>query len=91
MDEALLSRLALADVALVTFYKCDDFTTDLICCDVSIGGKTWTFHEELQGWDRLIAHLEQLPNFKRDWFEAVSQPAFATSMTVAFQSVPSRE
>ena len=93
VDHALLGQLTLPDVTAVTFYKRDEITTDLICCDVEIGDKIWTFHEELDGWERLIAHLEQLPNFKGDWFAAVSQPAFAPSVTVAFQrdEMPSRE
>lgn len=79
-----LTQLPLTDVGRVTFYKRDDVTTDLICCDVVIRGKVWTFHEELDGWDLLIDHLQGLPSFRADWFAAVSQPPFAASETVAF-------
>ena len=84
IDTDLLARLPLPDIAKVTFYKRDQITTDLICCDVVVGDKVWTFHEELVGWDLLIAHLQRLPSFRDDWFAAVSQPPFASSETVAF-------
>ena len=79
----LLAQLPLPDITKVTFYKRDEITTDLICCDVALGEPVWTFHEELVGWDLLIDHLQQLPRFRSDWFAAVAQPAFAPSETVA--------
>jgi len=84
IDAAVLAQLPLADVCKVTFYKRDQITTDLICCDVVLADKVWTFHEELVGWGALIEHLQKLPDFSSDWFATVSQPAFATSETVAF-------
>lgn len=80
----LLARLPLMEIGKVTFYKRDEITTDLICCEVMVGEQVWTFHEELVGWDLLIAHLQGLPGFRGDWFAAVTQPPFATSETVAF-------
>lgn len=67
-----------------TFTKRDELTTDLICCEVVAADQFWTFHEEMPGWDALIAHLSALPGFRADWFAAVSQPAFAACETVAF-------
>ena len=84
IDTDLLTRLPLPDIAKVTFYKRDEITTDLICCDVVIGDKVWTFHEELVGWDLFIDYLQRLPGFRDDWFAAVSQPPFESSETVAF-------
>ncbi len=72
IDPDLLAQLPLTGVGKVTFYKRDEITTDLICCDVVGGDKVWTFHEELVGWDLLINHLESLPSFRADWFAAVS-------------------
>ena len=80
----LLVQLPLEAVENVTFYKRDEITADLICCDVVAGGKVWTFHEDHAGWGLLIDHLQKLPSFRADWFEGVSQPPFATSETVAF-------
>ena len=65
----------------MVFYKRDEITADLICCDVEIGGKVWTFHEEADGWLDLITHLSALPGFRVDWYEAVVSPPFATSET----------
>lgn len=84
IDTTLLDKLPLSEITKVTFYKRDEITTDLICCDVENGEGVWTFHEELLGWDLLIAHLEPLPSFRNDWFNEVSQPAFSANETVAF-------
>jgi hypothetical protein len=84
IDADLLAKLPLTDIARVTFYKRDELTTDLICCDVLVGDEVWTFHEELVGWGLLINHLQRLPSFRGDWFGAVSQPPFIASETVAF-------
>ena len=80
----LLAKVPLDGVAKVTFYKRDELTTDLICCDVLVGDEVHTFHEEMVGWDLLIQHLAGLPSFRGDWFAAVSQPPFAVCETVAF-------
>jgi hypothetical protein len=84
IDGSVLDRLPLEEVEKVTFFKRDEITSDLICCELSIAGKVWTFHEEVPGWDLLIGHLQSLPGFRADWFAQVSQPAFARSETVAF-------
>lgn len=84
IDADLLARLPLTDIASVTFYKRDEITTDLICCEVTTGDEAWTFNEEMTGWDFLVEHLEGLPGFRSDWFAAVSHPPFEASETVAF-------
>lgn len=84
IDADVLAQIPLMEVDKVTFYKRDEVTTDLICCDVVIANEVWSFHEEFIGWDLLLAHLGNLPDFREDWFSAVSQPPFATSETVAF-------
>jgi hypothetical protein len=81
---AVLVQLPLPAVRAVVFYKRDEITTDLICCDVEVAGHVWTFHEEAAGWPDLIAHLSALPGFRRDWYEAVVSPPFATTETIAF-------
>lgn len=81
---AILEQLPLADIVAVIFYKRDEVTTDLICCDVEIEGQVWTFHEEMDIWEKLIAHLSALPKFRGDWYEAVMQPPFESCKTVAF-------
>ncbi|SEQ47902.1 hypothetical protein [Sphingobium sp. YR768] len=81
---ATLAQLQLPDIDAVIFSKRDEIVTDLICCDVDIAGRVWTFHEEVKGWDILIAHLSALPGFRADWYEAVVKPPFAAIETVAF-------
>lgn len=81
-------QLPLKEIGNVTFYKRDEITTDLICCDVAVDDDVWTFNEEQVGWDLLIVHLEALPSFRSDWFAAVSKPPFETSETVAFSRQP---
>ena len=85
IDRVALDQLPLHQIEAVTFYKRDQITTDLICCDVEIGGKTWCLHEEVEGWDLLTKHLEQLPGFRSDWYTAVVRPPFAPSEIVAFR------
>ena len=80
----LVHRLPLASIQKVTFYKRDELTTDLICCDVEMNGQSWSFHEEEGGWDDLIRHLEQLPGLRTEWCTKVVQPSFALSPFVAY-------
>lgn len=78
-------KLPLERIDRVTFFKRDEITTDLICCEVAAAGETWFFHEELPPWDALLRHLEQLPGFRADWYAAVAQPPFAPCETVAYE------
>jgi hypothetical protein len=62
IDANLLEQLPLSEVDKVTFYKRDEVTTDLVCCDVKVGERIWTFHEELEAgsyflsiWSRCLA------------------------------------
>ncbi|MBA1373860.1 hypothetical protein [Sphingomonas ursincola] len=80
----VLTDIPLGSVERVTFYERDEITTDLICCEVVASGQIWTFHEEMPGWDALMAHLAGLASFRQDWFAAVSQTAFQPCEIVAF-------
>jgi hypothetical protein len=84
IPDDIKERLPLADVETVTFYQRDEITTDLICCEIRARDLVWVFHEEAEGWDRLVAHLEELPGFRRDWYQAVVQPPFATTEAIAY-------
>jgi aminoglycoside phosphotransferase len=48
---ALLDQLPLAEIERVTFFKRDELTSDLICCNVQAAGRGWLFHEEMTGWE----------------------------------------
>ena len=85
MTPDILAQLPLCEIDAVVFYKRDELTTDLICCDVEVHGRVWTFHEETSGWKVLTAHLSGLPDFRSDWYGAVVNPPFATSETVAYR------
>jgi hypothetical protein len=80
-----IAQLPLADIEMVTFYKLDEITTDLICCEIVVGGTVRTFHEEMKGWNLLLRHIERLPGFRADWFSALSRPAFEPCEIVAFK------
>lgn len=82
---ALLTQLPLTEIDRVTFFKRDELTTDLLCCDVQLNGQDWFFHEEMAGWDLLLMHLKDLPGFREDWFAAVSHPAFISAEMIAFR------
>jgi hypothetical protein len=85
--EKAIAALPLERIERVEFYKRDQVTLDLICCDVTTNEtppKVWTFHEEVAGWPRLLAHLHGLLGFAEGWREAVATPAFAENRFVAF-------
>jgi hypothetical protein len=79
---------ALACVRQVTFYKRDELTTDLICCDVvaddAAGAVTWFCHEDASEWREWLDNLESLDGFDPDWFSRVSQPPFGSCETIAY-------
>jgi hypothetical protein len=79
------NELPLDSISTVTFYKKDLITVDLVCCEICIEDKVWTFHEEQSDWDMLINHLRQLPGFMHDWPSHVLIPAFAANVIVAYQ------
>lgn len=89
--EAQARSITLDDIQEVTFFKRDEWTTDLICCDVVVrtdaGIVTWFLHEELPGWEDLIRLLERLPGFDRTWRNKVAWPAFADNRTLVFRRI----
>ena len=76
-------------VTRVEFYKIDELTTDLICCQISLGGsETLLLHEEMVGWEDQIERLAGLKDFDQNWFAKVAQPPFAPCNHVAFERTP---
>ena len=75
----------LSAIERVEFFKRDEVTIDLICCDIATDAQTFSYHEEWRGWSALIAQLEELDGFRKDWFSRVSQPPFSECPFVAFQ------
>ena len=72
-------------VERVEFFKRDELTTDLICCEVVTEARSQLFHEEMSDWTDLIAALEGLDGFRKDWFSQISKPPFEECRFVAFQ------
>lgn len=85
IDAEFLFRLPLGEIERVVFYKRDEITADLICCDVKVSGQTWIFHEALPGWDFLLGHLSALPGFRSDAIAEIVDPPFERSEAVAYQ------
>ena len=75
----------LTDVERVEFFKRDELTTDLICCEVVAGDAVCFAHEAGPGWADLVEALETLPGFDAEWFAKVSQPPFEERRTVVFE------
>lgn len=84
IPEDFRERLPLSAIEKVVFFKIDEVAADLICCEVEASGTVWFFHEEAEGWEAFISYVEQLPDFRLDWYQSVVLPPFATSETVAF-------
>lgn len=83
-----LPSIALDTIQEVSFFKRDELTTDLVCCEVVVRGEggdmTWFFHEEAPEWGDVLKLVEQLPGFDREWPSKVMRPPLAEKRTVAF-------
>ncbi|MBA3446608.1 MAG: hypothetical protein H0T56_03180 [Pseudaminobacter sp.] len=86
--DQIVGRVAFRDITKVTAYKCDQLTTDLICCDVT-GNQSlvWSLHEELPGFDNLMERFAELPGFRREWRNAVLLPPFVENSTEIFSRI----
>lgn len=76
------------EVSAIVAYKIDELTTDLVCCDIVTGSgdgeQIRTIHEEIPGFDTVMAHFEALPGFNKQWRDAVILPPFATNRTTIY-------
>ncbi len=68
-------------------YKRDEWTTDLVCCEVSLSRDQngAVIHEAMEGFDGAMALLETLPGFRVQWRDEVIQPPFAPNVTLVFE------
>ncbi|MGX5711642.1 hypothetical protein ACWKWJ_02990 [Sphingopyxis terrae subsp. ummariensis] len=80
--------VSLDEVNEIIAYKIDELTADLVCCDIVTGSgdeqKIRTIHEEIPGFDALMARFETLPGFNSEWRDAVILPSFATNRTTIY-------
>lgn len=82
---AMFKTVPLATITEVRFYKRDEWTTDLICCEIATDEKTWFFHEETDVWEPLMDCLKRLGGFDHNWISKVTNPAFKTCLYVAYR------
>jgi hypothetical protein len=84
-------RLSFAEITEIAIYKRDEVVNDLICCDIfTADGCVRTVHEEMVGFDEMIAAFERLSGFAADWRETVVLPAFAENRRVVFRRAAGR-
>jgi len=78
--------ISVNSVTEVAVYKRDEIVTDLICCDIfTADGTVRTVHEEMPGFNDLIAAFKDLPGFDADWWGKVIKPAFVENWTVVYK------
>jgi hypothetical protein len=77
--------MPLTSINRVPFYKIDEITTDLICCEISTAEGVWTYHENREDWKQLISQLEAIPSCVRDWPGKVIHSPFAPTAFVAYE------
>ena len=76
------------NVDQIVFFKRDELTTDLICCEITIITKgspvVWFVHEEADEWTMILLEMENLQGFDKSWPEKVIKPPFVENRTIAF-------
>jgi hypothetical protein len=74
------------EIVRVTAFKRDEVTTDLICMEIHLAnGENIELHEDLDGFEEWMRHIESLPGITPDWRCKVIQPPFATNETLLFE------
>jgi hypothetical protein len=76
------------DIQVITAYKRDCLTVDLICLSFSSRDQTVEIDEEMDGYASLVQdlpqYLEDASRFEQ-WFQQVAFPAFETKPTAIFR------
>jgi len=88
LREKVLFRLERETILAVEFFKRDMITVDDLCCDIYVEGAVWRIDEELPGWNAALAWLEELPGFRKNWWDDVMQPPMAECRQVVFDRRP---
>jgi hypothetical protein len=81
-----LRKIKWAQIQTIFAYKVDLFTTDEICIDVICDNNiSFRVTEETAGWFVFLERLkEQFPTIEEDWSINITQPAFATNLTLVY-------
>ena len=78
-------RRAISDIVEIAAYKRDEVVTDLICFELRMAdGSFWTLHEEIAGFDDVVAAFERLPGFFVGWREKLVLPPFDRNWMVVW-------
>lgn len=92
--KGLMAACRFDEIERIEAYKRDEFTTDLICCDVFTGhgesARVWFIHEEMLGFEDLIQRLAALGGHE-NWYADIMLPAFAENRTVIFDGASVRK
>ena len=85
--------IAMSDIEKVAFFKRDEITTDLICCEIFYKNNEGDMsriilHEEKEYFDKTVLALSGLPGFMNHWREVVVKPAFVENYTIVFLRKP---
>ncbi len=83
------ATLRWSDVKEIVAFKRDAFAHDLICIAfrVSAAGEWWEIHEEMPGYQEILAALPAaFPGIRTDWWHAVAFPAFETNATLLWNA-----
>ena len=75
-------HLPLERIDQVSFYRREP--DGLVFCDVQVGPENFTYHERLEGWDRLLKYFESLSTYRGNWLAAVDHPLIGSSRVIAF-------
>ncbi len=81
--------VSLSNVSSIVAYKVDEITTDLICCDITtiVDGleEIRTIHEEIAGFQTVIAQFEALPGFNKQSRDTIVHQPFAAKSTTLYR------
>ena len=84
-----IERILWSEIESAYVYKCDAFTSDLICLAFRLkDGSSFEVNESMQGWQNLVDNLpEHLPDCMEfsEWFMTVAFPAFEMNITQIYQ------
>ena len=69
----------------VQFFKRDELTSDLVCCEIETEAGLFFCHEEAPDWSEMLALVATLKGFDTDWRDKVILPAFQENRITAFE------
>lgn len=75
-----------SEIKYIYAYKIDLFTIDCIVIEIHLNEKTFEITEETEGYMKFMDMAAfRLPNFNKNWYEAVIAPAFKANQTLVYE------